>query len=225
MDRRGSRALPVSRSDPMVRLRESWGLVYAPYADESKIPAVAEATRAAGTWSCPTLLMERWHWDGAARDASYTDKQVKYLPPEARALPGGDLPQQFEWARRASELSAKIVRALRDAGARLLLGTDAWPWSIHLELAVLVEAGLTPYEAIRSGTYDAAEFLNGLDEFGTVAVGRRADLILVTGNPLRDVANVARRVGVMVRGRWVPERELQGMLERLAASYVEPVPQ
>jgi adenine deaminase len=161
-------------------------------------------------------------WDPALPEASNGPKKGAYLPPEWRASASG---QQPKWGLGAYELCTKIVGALRDAGAHILLGTDAMPFSIHLELALLVEAGLTPYEAIKAGTCDAAEFLNGLDEFGTVAIGRRADLILVEGNPLRDVANVARRVGVMVRGRWVPQGELQGMLERLAASYVEPVPE
>jgi len=63
--------------------------------------------------------------------------------------------------------------------------------------------------------------LKAASEFGTVAVGKRADLILVDDNPLKDVANVARRSGVMLRGRWLPESELHKMLDDLAASYAE----
>ncbi len=87
---------------------------------------------------------------------------------------------------------------------------------MHEELRNFVDAGLSPYEAIRTGTRNAAEFLNATDTFGAVAVGLRADLILVEANPLDDVANVARRVGVMVRGRWLPEEELQQRLDSLA---------
>ena len=93
------------------------------------------------------------------------------------------------------------------------LGMSTGPEELHY----LVRAGLTPYEAIRAGTYDAADFLHALDDFGTVAVGRRADLILAEGNPLQDVANINRRVGVMVRGRWLPQSELQTMLEEIEA--------
>jgi imidazolonepropionase-like amidohydrolase len=122
----------------------------------------------------------------------------------------------------------KVTRALHDAGARLLLGTDTGNpyvlpgFSVHEELALLVQAGLTPYEALRAGTRDAAEFIGRLDEFGTVEPGKRADLLLLEANPLEDVANARRRSGVMVRGRWLPEEELRAMLEEVAASYASP---
>ncbi|MCH8815907.1 MAG: amidohydrolase family protein [Chloroflexi bacterium] len=124
----------------------------------------------------------------------------------------------------AGELRRKLVRALRAAGARLLLGSDTPnPFvipgvSIHDELSLLVEAGLSPYEALRAGTRDAAEFLGALDEFGTVAPGLRADLILVDENPLENVGSVGSRSGVMVRGQWFPEAELQSMLEDVATA-------
>lgn len=90
---------------------------------------------------------------------------------------------------------------------------------MHDELGDLVRAGLTPYEAIRAATANAAEFLGAADDAGTVAVGKRADLIMVEGDPLKDVANAARRGGVMIRGQWLPEAELRKMLDDLAASY------
>ena len=120
-----------------------------------------------------------------------------------------------------------MTKALWDDGQRVLLGTDtANPFlipgfSIHGELRHLVQAGLTPYEALRAGTRNAAAFIGGLDEFGAVAEGLRADLILLQANPLEDVQNVARRVGVMLRGHWYSEAELQSRLEDLAASYAE----
>lgn len=82
-----------------------------------------------------------------------------------------------------------------------------------------MQAGLSPYQALRAGTSGAAEFLKRQDEFGTVAVSKRADVILPEANPLEDVRNAAKRVGVMVRGRWFTEAELKGRLEKLAASY------
>ena len=103
------------------------------------------------------------------------------------------------------------------------MGTDTGnPWvaagfSAHQELANLVEAGLTPYEALRAGTRAPAECLDATDEFGTVAVGLRADLILLNANPLDDVAHAAERVGVMVRGKWLSALELHQMLEKVFA--------
>ncbi|MHC4559660.1 MAG: SIS domain-containing protein, partial [Planctomycetota bacterium] len=82
-----------------------------------------------------------------------------------------------------------------------------------------VDAGLTPYEALKAGTRDAAECLGELDEFGTITAGLRADLILVEDNPLVDVGNAARRIGVMVRGRWLPQSELRATLDALAIKH------
>jgi len=119
----------------------------------------------------------------------------------------------------------RMTRALHDAGARILLGSDTpGPYvvsgfSLHQELRNLVDAGLTPYEAIKAGSRDAAECLGELDEFGTISAGLRADLILAEGNPLTDVNNAARRVGVVVRGRWLPQSELQAMLDALAVKH------
>lgn len=108
--------------------------------------------------------------------------------------------------------------ALHDAGAGILLGTDDWMrgFAIVDELENLVDAGLSPYDAIKAGTSNAAEFLAASDEFGTVAVGMRADLLLLGGNPLDDVNNVRAISGVMLRGKWLPKNELDEILEAIA---------
>jgi hypothetical protein len=93
----------------------------------------------------------------------------------------------------------------------------------HEELAYLVGAGLTPYEALRAGTHDAALVLGHLDEFGTVAVGRRADLLLLEASPLDDVSHAGQIDGVMVRGRWLSQGELRPMLDGLKASFAPTV--
>jgi hypothetical protein len=121
----------------------------------------------------------------------------------------------------------KLTGALYRTGTRILLGTDCQNgmtipgFSIHQELQNLVEAGLTPYEAIRAGTADAAAFF-GVDTFGAIAPGKRADLVLVAENPLKDVGNVKRIEGVMVRGKWLPKVELQLMLDNVVASFIPP---
>ena len=122
-------------------------------------------------------------------------------------------------------LQELLVRVFRDAGVPMLAGTDAPAtaaavpgFSMHEELRNMVAAGLTPYEALRAATANPAEFLGATAEFGTVAVGRRADLILLDGNPLKDIGNTAGLAGVMIRGRWLPRSELQTMLDDLAAA-------
>jgi len=224
--------MQVPKSPVRGRLDFRLRLLAASYVDESKIPAVAAATRDSGVWNCVTMVvMQKWSSADLVQEL-LRGPEMKYVPPStlARWRDSKDFrlnlsKDDFELNERRYEFHKKMTKALHDAGARILLGTDAPAsilvagFSIHEELHNLVEAGLTPYEAIKTGTRDVAEYLNGLDEFGTVAPGRRADLILVQGNPLENVANVARRAGVMVRGRWLPWAELQKMLDKLTASY------
>jgi imidazolonepropionase-like amidohydrolase len=102
-----------------------------------------------------------------------------------------------------------MIRALHDAGARLLAGTDAGigltspGMSLHDELAALVASGLTPYEALRVATVDAAEFLGESGQFRTITVGARADLLLVDHDPRVDLATLRHPLLVVVRGRMV----------------------
>jgi imidazolonepropionase-like amidohydrolase len=191
--------------------------------------ALADQTMAAGTWNCPTFTVLHHRASVQTLDARLARPEVRYLSgplmrdwvarSAALALPAASLPQ-----------FATLVRALRDAGAPLLLGTDALnPWvvpgfSIHEELGHFLSASLTPFEALRAGTRDAARFLGQEHEFGTIEVGKRADMLLVDSNPLSDVGSIARRVGVMARGRWLTANDLQMRLEALAASLASPTP-
>jgi imidazolonepropionase-like amidohydrolase len=83
----------------------------------------------------------------------------------------------------------------------------------------MVKGGFTPYQVIHSGTKNVGEYFKGKDSFGTIEVGKRADLILVESNPLKDVAAISRRAGVMVRGNWLPESEIRKKLDQIAASW------
>ncbi len=113
-------------------------------------------------------------------------------------------------------------RALKEAGVLLILGTDSGfgmgivpGFSLHGELLTLIHAGFTPYEAIATGTVNASKVVEqmiGVDDFGTIQVGKRADLILIGGNPLEDVTNIQDILGVMAAGRWYPRETLDGML-------------
>jgi imidazolonepropionase-like amidohydrolase len=96
-------------------------------------------------------------------------------------------------------------------------------FSMHHEIALMQEAGLTPWQVLESGTRNVAEYAGtdlGLDgKFGTVAPGNRADLILLDANPLADARNVSKRAGVMVRGRWLPAADLDRMLADIASRH------
>jgi hypothetical protein len=116
-----------------------------------------------------------------------------------------------------------LLNRLKQAGIPLLLSTDAGTgrmgivpgFSIHDELRILTENGFTPYEAIAAGTINASKVVKamiGVDDFGTIEEGKRADLILVNENPLEDVANIKDLRGVMAAGRWYEKAALQKMI-------------
>jgi hypothetical protein len=105
----------------------------------------------------------------------------------------------------------QIVKALQEAGVGLLLGQDDG-FDVHHELAALVRAGLTPYQALRTGTHNPAQYFGILDSAGTVAVGKRADLVLLSGDPLRDIRHTREPAGVMIGGRWFDRAALDRRL-------------
>ena len=125
-------------------------------------------------------------------------------------------------AARLLELRKQMVKSLHDGEAKLLVGTDALQlfmipgFSVRAEMALMAESGLSPYEILAAATRNVAEHFDELSEFGTIGAGKRADLLLVEANPLEDVSNVWLRAGVMVRGRWLPETEIQERLEQIA---------
>ena len=200
--------------------------------DSGRLERAVALTRAAGTAVVPTMQV----WDiltGAVTRADALNRpELKYLPPAqverwtqenekriSREKLGREGARQLAANRRA------LLKALHEAGVPVLFGTDAPQqfsvpgFSVHRELKVMAEIGMSPYEILRSATRNIGEYFKDTDRFGTVAPGRRADLILLEANPLVDVAHVARRAGVMVRGRWLPEAEIQRRLEAIATRW------
>jgi imidazolonepropionase-like amidohydrolase len=123
--------------------------------------------------------------------------------------------RQFAWMQR-------LTKALADAGIPIIAGSDASAamvipgFSLPEEVRLLHDAGLSPYQALAAATRDAAICLGGGTEFGTIGVGKRADLVLLASNPLADLTALSAPVGVMVRGRWFAAPELERQLRRLA---------
>jgi imidazolonepropionase-like amidohydrolase len=199
--------------------------------DEKRIPDLARRARAAGAWNVPTMALWRTFFGGEPSEAFLGWPELKYVPKsmldqwvKARQGQMNSFPT-VEEGRRALAARDRVLKALVDEGAGVVLGSDAPQIFsvpgfsiIHREIPAMIRAGLTPYQVLRSGTYSVAEYFGTLDRTGTVAVGRQADLILLEADPLEDVANLSRRAGVMLRGRWLPESEIQERLQTIAAA-------
>jgi imidazolonepropionase-like amidohydrolase len=217
-------------ANPQVGTAESVGhaekdlLEMPKWVDPARVTEIATLTANAGTWSVPTLVQ----FANAKRKEEYVKAWerpgMQYVTKSMRDWWDSDV-DSSEPAARASLLSVRssLVRALHQAHAKLLVGTDTpHPFvlpglSVHDELRNFIAAGLTPYEALWSATRGPAEFLGTPKEFGVVASGARADLLLLEANPLTDIDHALRIVGVMVHGRWLSKDRLQRNLEDLAS--------
>jgi len=196
---------------------------------------MAQALAAAGVWVDPTMVV---HGNAGGQHANWPGllarPEMKYMNPQTLQVWGwmetgegrSRVPAGAERYRRTmSFFQQTLLPEIHRAGVRLLIGTDS-PlaaiipgFSIMTELRAFVQSGLMPYQTLEVATKNAASFVDDEEEFGTVAIGKSADLILLTANPLENIENVAKRVGVMVQGRWLSQTKLQKMLDELAASY------
>jgi imidazolonepropionase-like amidohydrolase len=198
-------------------------------ADADRIQELARATREAGVWNAPTQSLMESLASPIAPEEMARWPEMRYMPPQTvaqwverkrdfRQSPG----YSAERAARYLQLRRQLILALHEAGAGLVLGSDAPQWwnvpgfSARRELEYMVTAGLTPYEALEMATRNAAEYFGAEDEWGTIAPGRSADLILLDANPLEDISSIWRQSGVMVRGRWLPAAEIQQRLDVIA---------
>jgi imidazolonepropionase-like amidohydrolase len=208
-----------------------FGINLGEHLDAAKLSALVEATKRAGIWNVPTqVLMENLFLAGSSRELARRP-EMRYVAPENLAqwaeTKDGMLAETSstpESARRTIEMRRRLIKALHAAGAGLLLGSDAPQiynvpgFSTHRELESLVAAGLTPYQALETGTRNIAIYLGTQKETGTIEQGKRADLVLLDADPLADVRNTTRRSGVMVRGRWLPQAEIERRLAEVAAA-------
>jgi len=150
--------------------------------------------------------------------------ELKYVPRSARAMDEGLTPApnpsgaEIEDGRRKWNGALRILQPLIAAGARIVAGTDVpvFPlvpgFSLHRELSLLVQAGLSPQAALQAATRNAAEAAGRLDDVGTIEKGKVASLVLLDGDPLANIANTARIHAVIARGRLLDRATLDRML-------------
>ena len=200
--------------------------------DETALAELVEISREAGVWIVPTQVLWETLYGTAGLDSLRTLPELRYAPPEQvrqwisvheqrLAQPDFDLAE----SRRLIAARLRILEALHDGGVRILMGTDAPQqfsvpgFSLHREIRRMTQAGMSPYEVLVSGTRNVGEYFANEDDFGTVAPGKRADLVLLRANPLDDVGNVDSIEGVMVAGRWLPRAEIDRRLQAVADGY------
>lgn len=207
--------------------------------DTTQFRELARLTREAGVWNVPTAFLWETFFSPTPAESLLAMPELKYVSPQTRAAWGNAKRQRLTMMQeqgvpaasqlRYLALRRQMLRTLGEAGAPLLMGTDSPQvfnvpgFALHRELVVAREAGLTPWQVLESGTRNVARYASEVlkldGRFGTVAPGQRADLVLLEGDPLRDLANLQRRTGVMAGGRWLPWSELEPRLAALAERH------
>jgi imidazolonepropionase-like amidohydrolase len=205
--------------------------------DDAAVKDIVARTKKAGTVMVPTLYV----WEtlrGPIPVASRTGlPELKYMPKQivagwTKGLETRLSQPQYnaEEAKIYIDNRMKIMTALYKAGVRILLGSDAPQqfnvpgFSIEHEMKRMADAGMTTFDILASGTSLVGEYYKAHDDFGTVAAGKRADLVLLDANPLEGLSNVAKRSGVMIRGRWLPASEIQKKLDEIATRNATATP-
>lgn len=200
--------------------------------DDEALAEVIQRTLDAGAWVVPTMALWETLYGVADLETLTAFPELQYMPPSQvaqwtdahrRRLASPQLNRTD--AQRVIDVRMQVLGALYEAGVPILMGTDAPQqfsvpgFSLHRELERMEAAGMPPDAVLASGTDAVGRYFGDQDTFGHVAAGHRADLLLLDANPLDDLANLTERSGVMVRGRWIPETEIQDRLAAITARH------
>jgi hypothetical protein len=201
------------------------------YIDDARIARVAGMTARARAVIGPTqnvfntafakgesdsTIRSRPDWEtypAALRDG-YLRARARYWGPASQAH------RTEQRRRRFVEVRNKLVKAIHDSGAMIIAGSDTpewfhvYGWGLHRELQAYIEAGLRPYDALRTATVNPATFLQATGDWGTIEPGKRADLVLLAANPLQAIRNTTRIDAVVFGGRVLERPELDAMILR-----------
>lgn len=235
--------LPKALFEDQVMVSHAEEFLYTAFEGEeerSRIVGVVTDTLRSGAWVTTTLFTNEViarQWGRPEQVKQYLqDPRASFMTPNTRAdWVNATYSQAARPATaRADDVLAflsELTKAMRDVGVPLLTGTDSpavpgmFPgYSIHDELRSLVKAGLTPFEALSAATRTPGEFMARTvpqaESFGTITVGKRADLVLVEEDPLASLVTLKTPLGVMKSGRWYPRATLSQLLEHGKAKYL-----
>jgi len=214
-----------SVSDVGAYRRQNWETL--DLVDEGKVERLAGATARAGVYVTPTLAFFRlWFATQLSDDEVRGRPDYAHIP--AKMRDGYERARAQYWKNPPSEahraryiaIRNRMVKAIVDSGGHIMAGSDGpgglmgYGWSLHRELIMLVDAGLSPMQALAAATRVPATWLGAERDWGTLKRGHRADLVLLDADPLADIRNTSRIAAVSIGGRWLERRELDGMVER-----------
>jgi imidazolonepropionase-like amidohydrolase len=205
-----------------------FGMFVADKVDTTQIPKLMKALRTNNVWVVPTQsLAERWFAPGYEAENFRADPHAIYMKPETveqwiSSKKNLQANPQYDAAKIDAfvKLRRKLIKACQQNNVGLLLGCDAPQvfnvpgFSTHNELQYLVTAGLTPFQALRTGTANVAQYLKTPDT-GVIKTGAVADLVLISGNPLVDINQTRKIDGVMLNGRWLSKAYIDNGLKKL----------
>lgn len=214
------RSAPIQPSGSFRNRSVAWN-----YIEDSRIDELVKRTVAAGVWNCPTFVFSVHELSPIAEHNQLLARpEVKLLSltgaPD-RVKNAGYLSDfteaDFAATQKGLKAQFRLLRALDKAGAGLLVGTDSWlsGYALADEFEMLVKAGLSPARVLRMATADAARFLGESDQWGSIAVGRRANLILLDANPLANIGNTRRIRAVINNGRLFHRENLDILISTL----------
>ena len=205
-----------------------FALFIADKVDETRISKLTDSLRHHHIWVVPTqALAERWFHPTRDADALGKEDEMKYMDPNTvknwittKKNLLNNPKYNAVTANRLIDVRRKLIAACNKNGVGLLLGSDAPQvfdvpgFSVHHELRYLVDAGLTPYEALKTGTVNVGQFL-GRDDLGVIKVGAAADLLLLNNNPLETIDHSKNIEGVMMGNLWMNKDYINEELKKL----------